>query len=812
MSINTGFILTAESFDINRKCEFRFYGRGDSGPFLVRITKQKPLFFIKSSCPYEFTHNLERKHLDLSDFSGNPVDAVYFESLDSFFSGKRYLKENNITLYESDLRAEDRFLMERFINGSVLIEGNPEKRGNLSEYINPVLKRGGDYRPDFKTLSLDIETGTDGSIYSAAFHIRYRDNEIKHVLMRGKADAESSSGEITIAIKNKDLNCNIPDKAAGTAGNSFTAEREYEISENTASVSADIEYCSDEKSLLTRIINYIQENDPDIIIGWHVIGFDLKFIERRASFYSIPFKIGRGFKPVKIDERRSGLFSASIEGRIVIDGPQALRTAFYKFDSYSLENVSRELLGRGKDISPEKDKVAEIERRFREDKVSLAWYNLEDSVLVTEIFDRTGILDQLVTRSLITGLQIDKVHMSVASFDHFMLPEIHRKGYVAPDTNDIIPGRPAAGGYVFTSDPGLYEHVIVMDFKSLYPSIIRTFFIDPLSRLESEVSPVYTPVGIPFSSERHILPGFLKELMAKREEAKSNKDLNLSQAVKILMNSFYGVMGTTGCRFYNPDLPAAITGTGQWILKTVSAHLRESGYTVIYGDTDSVFVCLKDNEFNDPGKAGLKLAEKVNLFFSSLLQESYKVKSELEIEFEKHYRKFFLPPVRYTEGGARKRYAGLLESGEIEFKGLETVRSDWTELAKDFQKELFSRFFKGEKLAEWIKEFVNNLKAGMYDSKLLYRKRLSRPASEYSKNRPPHVKAALLLDPEGKRKIREISYIMTADGPVPAELFSGQIDYSHYIEKQIRPVADGVLFAVNEDFDSITSGKQLDLF
>ena len=69
-----------------------------------------------------------------------------------------------------------------------------------------------------------------------------------------------------------------------------------------------------------------------------------------------------------------------------------------------------------------------------------------------------------------------------------------------------------------------------------------------------------------------------------------------------------------------------------------------------------------------------------------------------------------------------------------------------------------------------------------------------------------------MLDPEGKRKIREISYIMTADGPVPDELFSGQIDYSHYIEKQIRPVADGVLFALNEDFDSITGGKQLDLF
>ena len=584
--------------------------------------------------------------------------------------------------------------------------------------------------------------------------------------------------------------------------------------ENLPAESAEyrIEYCSSEKVLIERIIEFIRNEDPDIITGWHVIGFDLKFIERRASYHGIPFKIGRGYKSVRIDERRSGLFSAVVEGRIVIDGPQALRTAFYRFDSFSLENVSQQLLGRGKDIRPEKDKVAEIERRFREDKEALAFYNLEDAVLVSEIFEKTAIIEQLVTRSLITGLPVDKVHMSVASFDHFMLPRIHRKGFVAPDTDDIVPGSPAAGGYVFTSEPGLYRHVIVLDFKSLYPSIIRTFFIDPLSRLKSDDNSVYTPAGTAFSSTNHILPGFLEELMEKREEAKRNNDLYLSQAVKILMNSFYGVMGTPGCRFYNPDLPSAITGTGQWILKTVSAYLRDSGYSVIYGDTDSVFVCLKEAEYSNTERAGKVLSEKVNSYFQKLLKDEFNVSSELEIEFEKHYVKFFLPPVRYSEGGARKRYAGLLESGEIDYKGLETVRSDWTELAKEFQRELFSRFFAGEELAGWIKSFVNNLKNGEYDSSLVYKKRLSRPSNEYIKNRPPHVKAALLLDPEGRKRIREISYIMSSEGPVPVEMFNGTPDYTHYIEKQIRPVADGVLFTRGEDFDSITGGKQLSLF
>ncbi len=792
MNCVTGFILTSESRDTGGRCELCYYLITDEGPALAVIENHKPLFFIRADTSPVFTERYERRSLELTDFSGNPADALYFQSLKDFFDAKRFLRQQGVTLYESDVRAEDRFLMERFIRGSVKVEGVPEKKGSLTVFRNPVLKRGGDYRPAFRTLSLDIETGRDGSVYSSAFHVKDKYNEIRKVFIRKDSPAEDTD---KYSMQKGALDSNPPRSSGdGIKHDSW------------------IEYCISEKHLIESVVDFIRNSDPDIIIGWHVIGFDLEFIERRGGYYRIPLRIGRGKRALRIEEKKSGIFSAFLEGRLVIDGPQSLRTAFYRFESFSLEHVSQELLGRGKDIAPEKDKVAEIERRFREDRKALAVYNLEDSVLVTEIFEKTAIIDQLVTRSLITGLAVDKVHMSVASFDFFMLPKIHRKGLVAPDTSDIRPGRPASGGYVFTSDPGLYHHVAVMDFKSLYPSIIRTFFIDPVSRLRSDEKSITTPAGIAFSSVNHILPEFLEQLMAKREDAKKRNDIYLSQAVKILMNSFYGVMGTPGCRFYNPELPEAITGTGQWILKTVSAYLRDSGYSVIYGDTDSVFLCLKQDEYRDPHRAGEMLAEKVNSYFISLLEEMFSVRSELEIEFEKHYLKFFLPPVRYSEEGARKRYAGLLDSGETEFKGLETVRSDWTELARDFQKELFRRFFAGEELPEWIKTFVENLKEGKYDSKLVYRKRLSRPPAEYIKNRPPHVRAALMLDPEGNKHIREVSYIVSAEGPVPLEMFSGSADYSHYIEKQIKPIADGVLFVTGVDFDSITGGRQLDLF
>lgn len=762
----TGFLLTVESLDIQGNCELHFYGSGTQGPFKIVYTAHSPLFFINSDTPYEKTEHYERKKLNLNDFNDNSVDGLYFKSLNAFFTAKRDLQGKNVRLFESDVRAEDRFLMERHINGGVCIEGEAFTEGKLSVFRNPIITAC-EYRPSLVWLSFDIETGTDGTVYSVSFHLTGGVEEVKTVLMRGEAPLDYAEW---------------------------------------------IQFCPDEKSLIKEFIRHIGLYDPDVIIGWHVIGFDLKFLEERAIFYGIPLKIGRGFKNLHIHEKRSGLYSAEIEGRLVIDGPQTLRTAFYKFENYKLETVAQELLGRGKDITPEKDKVAEIERRFKEDREALAFYNLEDSVLVTEIFRKTAIIDQLVTRSLITGLPADKVNMSVAAFDHFMLPLIHRKGYVAPDTADIESGNHAAGGYVFTSEPGLYRHVVVMDFKSLYPTIMRTFYIDPFSRLKASDDTVRTPGGISFSRSNHILPDFLKELMDKRAKAKEDKDEYLSQAVKILMNSFYGVMGTTGCRFYHEDLPTAITGTGQWVLKTCAAYLRDLGYSVIYGDTDSVFVCLKKKEYADTDKAGKSLEKEINKYFTKLLFDDFGVESKLEMEFEKHYLKFFLPPMRYSKDGARKRYAGLQDNNEIEYKGLETVRSDWTPLAKKFQQELFVRFFHEKELKLWIREYVHNLKEGDFDNLLVYKKRLSRMAAEYVKSRPPHVKAALKLDPDGRKKLKEISYIMTAEGPTPLELFAGDVDYNHYIEKQIRPIADGVLFAVGEDFDSIIEGRQLNLF
>jgi len=771
MESEKGFILTSSSTDTGGRAEVCYYGRGESGPFKVVITNPKAVFFTRQESHIPESPGLIMRNLELRTFNGEKVKGLYFDSFDHYYTVRRDLQNKNITIYESDVWPADRYLMERFIHTGVMISGEPDCKenveGRLTVWTNPKLTPE-QYNPDLKWLSIDIETGQRGELYSIALYGTFRQSEYKKVFIIAEEDETDGVSYL------------IPEQS--------------------------------EKRLLLDFIKEVRDYDPDLIIGWHVIGFDLKLLAEKCAHLSIPFSIGRSRKPVKLAERNRGLYDADIDGRIVIDGPQTLRTAFFKFEDFTLETVAQAVLGKGKDIRPDEDKIAEINRRFKEDKKALAKYNLEDAVLVTEIYRTTRIIEQLKTRSLITGLPMNRVGMSVAAFDFFMLPGIHRNGFVAPDVKDIIPGPHAAGGLVFTSFPKLYPHVVVLDFKSLYPTIMQTFFIDPLSRLETAFDPVETPVGIKFSRSRHVLPEYLEKLMVMRSKAKEKKDTNLSQAVKILMNSFYGVMGTTGCRFYHPDLPSAITGTGQWILRTTADYLRSAGYDVIYGDTDSVFVLLKQEEHRDPDGAGKELADRVNNFLNEKLMKDFGVQSRLEIEFEKHYRKFFLPAMRSSKGGARKRYAGLLNNDTMEFKGLEVVRSDWTALAKEFQSELFRRFFHGLEIRNWITAFVSDLKKGNKNDLLVYKKKLRRSQEKYVKTTPPQIKAARLLDPEGKMKLRAISYIMTVRGPVPVQMNPTDIDYQHYIDKQLKPLADGVLFTMNDSFDEIISGKQLDLF
>ena len=776
-----GYILTRQRMDAPNSHHLIYSGISDSGPFEALFTTERPLFFIlRSTLLTGLSLHDERKPVELTTFDGRPVDALYFKTQKALFRARKQMEETGIQTFESDIFSEERFLMERFVHGTVELSGPCTQKGNRLCFINPALRKA-DYTPHFTLLSLDIETGQKGQLYSIACHLKASKRDHRLVLM---VDEKCCSEK--------------PDREA-------------------LDCKGEMLRFPDEKKLLSFFTEALCQMDPDILIGWHVIGFDLTFLEKKFREHGIRFAVGRDGSPPEIREVRKGVYRVEVRGRVVIDGPPSLRGAFYSFDNFRLETVATELLGKGKDIDESSDKVQEIERRFQNDKPALAKYNLKDCTLVTDIFEKTDLIDHLFKRSLISGLPMDRVGMSVAAFDFFMLPRIHRKGLVGINVKDVKGAGHAAGGFVFSEKPGLYNNVVVLDFKSLYPSIISTFHIDPVSRLKAEQKPeksAMTPVGIAFSRTEHVLPQAIDTLMERRELAKKEKDTHLSQAVKILMNSFYGVMGTTGCRFYHPHLPSAITGTGQWTLKTTRDYLREKGYQVIYGDTDSLFVCLKPAETKEGAPAAQRLVTDVNIWLKRLIQDRFGLESKLELEFEKHFTRFFLPAIRGGGGSAKKRYAGVIEkkgTKELVITGLEFVRSDWTRFARNFQYDLFQKIFNDEDVKGWLKQVVSDLKAGQYDAELVYQKRLTKPPSEYTKVIPPHVRAALLLGNISKTR-RESRYVMTLRGPIPEEFPHHDIDYSHYIEKQLKPIFDSVMMFFDTSYTDIMHGKQLDLF
>ena len=530
------------------------------------------------------------------------------------------------------MKPHDRFLMERFVTGALTARGELRRREGYREIINPQIKAS-DFTPRLSVIAFDIETmGLEGALLSIA--------------------------------------------VAGSGG-------EHVWMVGTGPSAPALTYEADEASVLRRFIEHIASADPDILAGWNVIEFDLAYLERKASELSISFEIGRAGERARVlaprTERQPHV--ARVPGRVVLDGIASLRSATWSFESFRLEDVAQTLLGRGKKIEHGGDPVAEIRRLYDQDKPALAEYNLEDCRLVLDIFSKADLLGFAVQRQALTGLPMDRQGGSVAAFDNLYLPRLHRRGYVAGDVGDAGDAERSPGGYVMESSPGLYDNVLVLDFKSLYPSIIRTFAIDPFGLAHPGVEPIPGFGGATFAREGHILPGLIESLWSARDEAKRRDDAARSRAIKILMNSFYGVLGSSGCRFFDPKLASSITLRGHEIILESQEFIESRGLEVIYGDTDSLFVHVGSRSEDECIDLGTALACDLNLHWTRRLEETLALKSHLEVEFETHYQRFLMPTIRGSQRGSKKRYAGTVRQGTeigLVIKGLEAVRTDWT--------------------------------------------------------------------------------------------------------------------------------------
>lgn len=788
-----GFILTRQWIESRSTLELIFWIATEKGPLRLRVSGQEAVCFFPSSQIDEVEAALAKqegwriKPTQLKNFAQEDVSALYFSSQRKLFDCRDKLLARNIQIAEGDIKPTDRFLMERFITAAAKVSGSLVAREGFSDLIADKIVST-QYRPRLQAVSIDIETDYSARIL---YSIGIYSNTESTVFMVGQADSHDSNS---------------------------TAEENFEL-----------HIYPTERAVINAFVERIQLIDPDVIMGWNVVNFDLRCLQNICDRLRMPFNLGRNSEAISWRKARetTDRFYALVPGRAVLDGIELMRTATYQFENFSLEYVSRQLLDRGKLVEDVDQRGAEITTLFNTNKIALARYNLEDCRLVWDIFEKENLVSFAIERSLLTGLEIDRYGGSVAAFDFLYLPRLHRKGFVAPSTDNLKSSNVSPGGYVMASVPGIHENVIVLDFKSLYPSIIRTFHVDPLALVVAakEANPIEGYDGGEFSRTEFILPEIIASLWSARDQAKADRNSVLSQAIKIIMNSFYGILGTTGCRFLDSRLVSSITKRGHEILIESKAYIEAKGYQVIYGDTDSVFVLLGSIAEEKVDEIGNELARELNNWWRERLDKNYGVKSFLEMEFETHFSKFLMPTVRGSESGSKKRYAGLVvedlkqQKFHMLFKGLESVRSDWSPLAREFQRVLYERIFYDQSYEDYIKQTVADIKAGRFEKELVLRKRIRRKLNDYVKNIPPHVQAARKA--EMARKERDlpslyqsggwIEYIMTINGPEPRQYRQSAIDYDFYIDRQLAPIVDSILVFKSSSMDKIIN-NQMGLF
>ena len=623
MSRHLGFILnvTDVAEPGTGRAVVHLYGKlRDGRPFLVRDRRPQPYFYLESSA-CEQARALgatELQDAGRRTLQGTPVHRVRLQRPQDAPALRARLHRRGVRTFEADVRFPYRYLIDRGIRSALLIEGQPRPLRDWAGaprdtvvFDEPELAPA-QWTPALTTLSLDIET----------------DPEAQRLL----SVALWGCGAREVLLWCPDAQARAACPATATP-------------------------CASEAELLATLGRRIRALDPDVVTGWNIIDFDVPVLIRRAEAAGVALEWGRA--PGALRQRGTGRrrFSDSIfiPGRVVLDGIRLLRAVSMRLERYSLEAAAQQILGEGKTLGGGAAAHAErIMHAFAHDTERFVAYNLTDARLVLDILEKLELVPFTVERSKLTGMPPDRVAASIAAFDFLYLSQLRPHRVVAPTVGTELDAAgaqaPMQGGHVLPSRPGLHDRVLLFDFKSLYPSIIRTFQVDPLGLIREDRAAggaagdaIEAPNGARFRRRRGILSTLLDDLFASREQAKEAGNAVASHAIKVLMNSFYGVLGTSACRFYDPRLANAITSFGKHFLLWAKAWMERRGLEVLYGDTDSLFVA------GGAAPEGSRLAAELNADLAAYVAATWRLQSYLEMEFETLVR------AAVPAAGARRR-------------------------------------------------------------------------------------------------------------------------------------------------------------
>ena len=587
-----------------------------------------------------------------------------------------------------------------------------------------------------------------------------------------------------------------------------------------------IEFVKSESDLLERFKELLNEHRPDFITGYFSDGFDFPFISARAKKYKVKLDIGLDFSEIKVSGRN--IVTAETTGLVHIDILNFIKRAVrktLKTDTFTLNAVANEILGEKK-LDVKMDEFAAAWDNAHDSLDYYSKYNLHDARLTYDLFK--NLWPNMVELVKIVGLSLNDV--SRMSFSQLVEWYIMRK---ARDFNAIAPNKPnyseqksrimkrVKGAFVYEPTPGLYNNMVVCDYRSLYPTIIAAHNISPenlhCSCCESEKVPFEGKDLWFCKKKKGIISSVIEELITRRARIKDMLKKGFdpllyarSWALKDMANSMYGYLGFAMARWYCHDCAEATTAYARHYIKKVIAESSKQGFRVLYGDTDSVFLLLEDKTVDD----AKNFVEKVNVELPGLM----------ELEFEGFFPSGLFVATKGSESGAKKKYALIDDKDNIKITGFETVRRNWSPIAKDVQKLVLQMILKDnnpEKAVAYVKNIVKDLRSHEVPvDKTIIHTILSKDLDDYE-TIGPHVAAAQIMKnrgldigpgsrinfvvSKGKGKIRD-------KVKLPEDISNEDYDSEYYIAHQVLPGVERIFNALNinvEDISGQTSQSKL---
>ncbi|MCJ7443184.1 MAG: DNA-directed DNA polymerase [Methanotrichaceae archaeon] len=616
----------------------------------------------------------------------------------------------------------------------------------------------------------------------------------------------------------------------------------------------DIQICENEIDLFHAFVSIFRDFNPDIIVGYNSNEFDFNYLDKRGKAIQVNLRVGRDGSLCYI-RKIGNLTNVSITGRVVVDLLPIIRSS-YSLKQYTLRNAAAELLGMEKyEVDPK-----EIETLWREGGEGLRRlisYARRDAELALRLLLDLRIMDKFTALSRASGSLLQDVANGGQSgmVESLLFRRFREKNRVVPPKPDSVTSDDRyfenddlKGGAVLSPEKGLQEIIVILDYKSLYPTIMMAHNICYSTVITKTVPEenhiIRAPSGGKFVTQEifpGIVPAVLRELLDERTETKrlmkqateeERKFLDAKQyAMKILLNSFYGYSGYARARLYSLAVANAVTSFGREnILKTKqlidnigSIYMADEkaffeneladrqksqrfDLSVVYGDTDSVFVRIKP--FGHDTEVTLKTAELIGRKIAETVSSS--LPKPMELVFEGFARRaIFL---------AKKRYAlwlfepiGETWNDRIRVKGMETVRRDWCDLTSKTLKKCLELVLKEGKVDEAVTNvrFIINRLQDIdltKDSEILgdltLTRRYTKSTASY-KNKQPHIQLVekikkrggpvpgigervpfvVIKDNKGRRN--KGLFVDRAEDPQYVLENNLPLDTEYYIEKQI---------------------------